>query len=182
MAPYENQDYFFPPKAGVYAVRGGPFITRNIHHYLMGEEMEVYEPQSEFLALLMTGDGRAIGTKFGIGFSGKWVWNLKDYIDKSFMRLFDPNKLFNDYKHKGTAEPMENDELFEEENKKHDAEKQVVIKRVEKMTSDDAAKLMNSDEDSTGYLDQFIILERMKKDVPFRDGVIKKVLELQADS
>lgn len=45
----------------------------------------------------MTGDGKAIGTKFGIAFSGKWVWNMKDYIDRSFMKLFDPKYLFKDY-------------------------------------------------------------------------------------
>lgn len=42
---------------------------------------------------------------------------MKDYIDRSFMKIFDPNYLFNDYKTKGTAEPIENNELFEEENK-----------------------------------------------------------------
>jgi hypothetical protein len=29
----------------------------------------------------MTGDGKAIGTKFGIAFTGAWVWKMKDYID-----------------------------------------------------------------------------------------------------
>ena len=56
-----------------------------------------YVPQKEFLSLLMTGDGEAIGTKFGITFRGVWVWRMKDYIDKSFMNLFDANLLFEDY-------------------------------------------------------------------------------------
>ena len=30
----------FPPKAGVYAVRAGPIIARNIVHYLKGEPLE----------------------------------------------------------------------------------------------------------------------------------------------
>jgi len=30
----------------------------------------------------MTGDRKAMGTKFDIAFAGKWVWNMKDYIDK----------------------------------------------------------------------------------------------------
>jgi hypothetical protein len=38
----------------------------------------------------MTADRKAIGTKFGIAFTGRWVWNMKDYIDTGFMKLFDP--------------------------------------------------------------------------------------------
>jgi selenide,water dikinase len=45
----------------------------------------------------MTGDGIALGSKFQIAFSGKWVWDMKDHIDRSFMKLFDPNYLFKDY-------------------------------------------------------------------------------------
>lgn len=44
----------------------------------------------------MTGDGKAIGTKFGIAFTGKWVWTMKDYIDVGFMKMFDRNYLFRD--------------------------------------------------------------------------------------
>ena len=88
----------FPPKAGVYAVREGPFIAQNIVSYLLGADnnrpLLKYVPQTGFLALLMTGDGKAIGTKFGIAFSGKWVWNMKTYIDVGFMKLFDPNYLY----------------------------------------------------------------------------------------
>ena len=43
----------------------------------------------------MTGDGKAIGQKFGIAFTGKWVWNMKDYIDVCFMKLFYHHYLFN---------------------------------------------------------------------------------------
>ena len=42
---------------------------------------------------------------------------MKDEIDRSFMKIFDPNYLFRDFKTKGYAEPLENNELFEEENK-----------------------------------------------------------------
>jgi hypothetical protein len=52
---------------------------------------------------MMTGDGSCIGSKFGIAFTGKWVWWLKDYIDRIFMKLFDPNYLFLDYKTKGCS-------------------------------------------------------------------------------
>jgi hypothetical protein len=63
----------------------------------------------------MTGDRKAIGTKFGMAFSGKWVWNMKDKIDTSFMKLFDPVYLFKDYHIHGTKYPIENKDLFENE-------------------------------------------------------------------
>ena len=90
-------DEGFPPKAGVYAVRAGPFIAQNITRYLKGEELMPFVPQRSFLSLLMTGDRKAIGTKFGMAWSGKWVWNMKDYIDVGFMKLFQPQYLFRDY-------------------------------------------------------------------------------------
>jgi len=65
----------------------------------------------------MTGDGKAIGTKFGIAFTGKWVWKMKDYIDVSFMNLFEWDYLFNDFEHKGYSDPLINNELYEEEKK-----------------------------------------------------------------
>jgi len=37
-----------------------------------------YVPQRGFLSLMMTGDEKAIGSKFGITFTGRWVWRLKD--------------------------------------------------------------------------------------------------------
>ena len=86
----------FPPKAGVYAVRAGPIVAQNIVNYIKGEQLVKYVPQSGFLALLMTGDGKAIGSKFGIAFTGKWVWHMKDYIDVGFMKMFYANYLFKD--------------------------------------------------------------------------------------
>jgi selenide, water dikinase len=116
----------FPPKAGVYAVRAGPFIAQNIASYVAGTNfrpLQKYVPQSSFLALLMTGDGSAIGTKFGIAFCGKWVWHMKDHIDRGCMKLFTPENLFNTYDYSKTFQeqkdkliPVENaDALFEEE-------------------------------------------------------------------
>ena len=58
----------------------------------------------------------AIGTKFGMAWNGKWVWKMKDYIDVGFMKLFMPQYLFRDYENQGTKFPVENNELFEEEN------------------------------------------------------------------
>jgi selenide,water dikinase len=76
------------PKAGVYAVRQGPFLADNLRAVLEGGELRRYRPQSDFLALLNLGDGTAIGGKWGRAFEGAWVMRLKDRIDRAFMSRF----------------------------------------------------------------------------------------------
>lgn len=90
----------------------------------------------------MTGDGKAIGNKFGIAFSGRWVWGMKDYIDRSFMRLFDPNYLFKDYSKLGTAQPLESKGLFEDETDEQKAVTSKIKERVAMMDALSAAKLL----------------------------------------
>ena len=75
-------------KAGVYAVREGPFLIDNLNAFLEGRELRRYTPQRDFLALLNLGDGTAVGGKWGLSFEGRWVMRLKDWIDRRFMRKF----------------------------------------------------------------------------------------------
>jgi hypothetical protein len=42
----------------------------------------VYAPQANFLALMMTGDGQAIGSYRGMAYTGSLAWKLKDKIDR----------------------------------------------------------------------------------------------------
>jgi selenide,water dikinase len=76
------------PKAGVYAVRQGPFLYENLTAFLEGKPLRRYRPQSDFLTLLNLGDGTALGAKWGRSFEGRWVMRLKDRIDRKFMRRF----------------------------------------------------------------------------------------------
>jgi len=76
------------PRAGVYAVRSGPVLTHNL---LVAESPEMrvpFRPQSTFLALLNTCDGRAIGTLGGWAGEGRWLGALKHWIDVGFMKKF----------------------------------------------------------------------------------------------
>jgi selenide,water dikinase len=146
MESYVDKPY--PTKAGVYAVREGPFIAENIVHYINEEPLSEYVPQQGFLSLMMTGDGNCIGSKFGIGFAGNWVWKLKDYIDMGFMNLFNPLYLFKDYKKEGTKYPLDNFSLFDDdENEKIKANIEAHKKRAYAMTPEEAAAILQCTED-----------------------------------
>ena len=73
------------PKAGVYAVRQGPILWQNLACLLDGRELMSYQPQHNFLRLLNTGDGRAIGEYRSFTFEGRWCLRLKDFIDGRFL-------------------------------------------------------------------------------------------------
>jgi len=76
------------PKSGVYAVRAGKILEDNLRRAIESRPLKAFVPQHSFLSLLMTGDQYAIASRGLISFSGKWVWRLKDAIDKKFMRQY----------------------------------------------------------------------------------------------
>jgi pyridine nucleotide-disulfide oxidoreductase family protein len=76
------------PKAGVYAVREGPILWTNLQRWFAGQPLVPYRPQRKFLSLLATGDGRAVLDYYGWSAEGKWVWKLKDHIDRKFVRMY----------------------------------------------------------------------------------------------
>ena len=75
-------------RAGVYAVRMGPYLIDNLERLLGGRRLRRYKPQGDFLSLLNLGDGTAVGAKWGRTFEGRWVMRLKDRIDRQFMDRF----------------------------------------------------------------------------------------------
>lgn len=80
-----------PAKAGVYAVRQAPVLAANLELAARGDAARRrFVPQADFLRLVNTGDGRAVGEWRGRSFEGTWVWRLKDAIDRRFMRRLEP--------------------------------------------------------------------------------------------
>ncbi len=76
-------------KAGVFAVRQGPVLAKNLLRLARKERLKRWRRQHDFLVLLNTGDGSAIGgrgRRFAV--QGAWVWRWKDWIDRRFMAMF----------------------------------------------------------------------------------------------
>jgi selenide, water dikinase len=76
------------PKAGVYAVRQGKPLFRNVMALLLGSIPKPYKPQSNFLSLISTGPQHAIASRNGFSLQGYWAWRWKNWIDSRFMKRF----------------------------------------------------------------------------------------------
>jgi len=76
------------PKAGVFAVRQGQPLFNNWQNILTQQPLQEYIPQDKYLALIGTGDFKAIASWGSFGWHSTLCWWLKDYIDRKFMNQF----------------------------------------------------------------------------------------------
>ena len=75
-------------KAGVYAVRQGRPLAANLRRTLAGERLRRAVPQRRGLALIGTGDKNAIASRGPFSARGIYLWRLKDWIDRRWMRRY----------------------------------------------------------------------------------------------
>jgi selenide,water dikinase len=76
------------PKSGVYAVRQGPPLAKNLRRALLGRSLKRYVPQKKALAIIGTGDGHAVAVRGSWAIEADWLWALKRWIDERFMAKY----------------------------------------------------------------------------------------------
>lgn len=76
------------PKSGVYAVRAGPALVRNLLAATQGQALSAYQPPQRTLNLLSCGTHHAILSWGPLHTEGGWAWRLKDAIDRKFVARY----------------------------------------------------------------------------------------------
>ena len=83
-----NIDKYNLKKSGVYAVRQGDVLSKNLRNTLLKKDLKKFKPQRSFLSIISMGEKKAIASKYSFSIQGKWVWNWKNHIDQKFIAKF----------------------------------------------------------------------------------------------
>ena len=76
------------PRAGVFAVRAGPVLAKNLRKYLHGHALKRWSAQRRYLAIIGTADNGAIASWGQFGVKADWFLALKYWIDRRFMAKY----------------------------------------------------------------------------------------------
>ncbi len=83
--------YFQPQtldKVGVQAVRQNPVLLDNLMAMVKNIQLRPFRPRSRYMLIFNTGDQKGILVRGKLVLRGKWVFKLKDRIDRNFMQRF----------------------------------------------------------------------------------------------
>ena len=75
-------------RSGAYALRAGPALLKNMTAALAGATPSPHIPPKHSLNLLSCGDRYAIASWGNFSAQGRWLWWLKDWIDRSFVKRY----------------------------------------------------------------------------------------------
>ena len=76
------------PRAGVFAVRAGPVLAKNLRKYLHGHALKRWSAQRRYLAIIGTADNGAIASWGQFGVKADGLLALKYWIDRRFMAKY----------------------------------------------------------------------------------------------
>ena len=172
-----------PPKAGVYAVRAGPILIENLTRTLEWQRQQQqqekststqqkkmatppppslalteYQPQDDFMKLIVLGDGRALGLRFGLAFYGTWVMKMKDRIDQNFMNLF---------RHLPSLDTIERGDY---DTSQYDEQGDQSVPDLP--TPHEAAQLLQRTDDDVDWQQAWYVLRTMTRDEDYREKVL----------
>jgi selenide,water dikinase len=75
-------------KSGVYAVRAGEPLAGNLRRRAHGQPPIPWWPQKRHLSLITTGERYVVASRGPLKAEGAWLWTLKDWIDRRWMRAY----------------------------------------------------------------------------------------------
>ena len=80
-------------RSGAYAARRGEALAFNVAAAISGAALKPYRPPSNSLNLLSFGGKRAVATWGRFSAQGRWVWWLKNWLDRRFVARFSRGKM-----------------------------------------------------------------------------------------
>jgi selenide,water dikinase len=100
------------PKAGVYAVRQGLPLAQNLRRILQNQPLQPFRPQKRYLALIGTGEHRAVASWGKFAWESAWLWHWKDHIDRAFMTKFSDLPAMSAEPESAIPRPAEQPEMY----------------------------------------------------------------------
>jgi NADH dehydrogenase FAD-containing subunit len=74
------------PCVGVFGVRAGPVLARNLLASISGERLAPFHPQSRWLSIMDLGDGTGLALRGRAWWMGRAALRLKRHLDHGFIR------------------------------------------------------------------------------------------------
>ena len=75
-------------KSGVYAVKSGNYLKKNIRNFILKRSLHNYVPQKNYLSIIGLSNGQALAYKYKFHLISKFSFKIKKLIDLNFMKKF----------------------------------------------------------------------------------------------